>query len=63
MNPDAPFDVVFLDPPYGKALGEKALAAAEAGGWIAGDALIIWEENAPMAAPEGYALPGQPQIW
>lgn len=53
-NPDAPFDVVFLDPPYGKALGEKALSAAETGGWIAEDALIVWEENAPMPAPDGY---------
>ena len=25
------FDLVFLDPPYGKGLGEKALAAADAG--------------------------------
>ncbi|MEP2715064.1 16S rRNA (guanine(966)-N(2))-methyltransferase RsmD [Pseudophaeobacter sp.] len=55
-NPDAPFDVVFMDPPYGKSLGEKALAMAQAGGWIAEDALIIWEENAPMSAPAGYAL-------
>lgn len=55
-NPGAPFDVVFLDPPYGKGLGEKALQAAQDGGWIAEDALIIWEENAPMAALEGYEL-------
>lgn len=55
-NPQAPFDVVFLDPPYGKGLGEKALKAAEAGGWIAEDALIIWEENAAMSPPEGYEL-------
>ncbi|WP_278922800.1 MULTISPECIES: 16S rRNA (guanine(966)-N(2))-methyltransferase RsmD [Pseudophaeobacter] len=55
-NPDAPFDVVFLDPPYGKGLGEKALQVAEAGGWIAEDALIIWEENAPMSPPAGYDL-------
>lgn len=53
-NPDAPYDVVFLDPPYGKGLGEKALQAAQTGGWIAQDALIIWEENAPMAALNGY---------
>lgn len=55
-NPGAPYDVVFLDPPYGKALGGKALKAAEAGGWIAEDALIIWEENAPMSPPDGYVL-------
>ncbi|SDX29962.1 16S rRNA (guanine966-N2)-methyltransferase [Ruegeria halocynthiae] len=55
-NPGAACDLVFLDPPYGKALGQKALAAATQGGWLADDALIVWEENAPMTAPEGFAL-------
>lgn len=50
-----PFDLVFLDPPYGKGMGEKALAAAQAGGWLAKDAMIVWEENAPMNAPEGFS--------
>jgi 16S rRNA (guanine966-N2)-methyltransferase len=45
------YDLVFLDPPYGKGLGEKALASCLAGGWIAPGALIVWEENAPPAAP------------
>ncbi|MCA0870859.1 16S rRNA (guanine(966)-N(2))-methyltransferase RsmD [Seohaeicola saemankumensis] len=54
--PDAPCDLVFLDPPYGKQMGEKALAAAQAAGWIAPGALIVWEENAPMAAPPGFVL-------
>lgn len=56
QNPGAPFDLIFLDPPYGKALGEKALAAAMAGGWVADNALVVWEENAPMAVPEGFEL-------
>ncbi len=56
QNPDAPFDLVFLDPPYGKGLGQKALTAAVAGGWIASEALVVWEENTPMAAPEGFTL-------
>ncbi|HVW92430.1 MAG TPA: RsmD family RNA methyltransferase, partial [Devosia sp.] len=30
-----PFDLVFLDPPYGKGLGERALVSAKAGGWLA----------------------------
>ncbi|MEM6307918.1 MAG: 16S rRNA (guanine(966)-N(2))-methyltransferase RsmD [Pseudomonadota bacterium] len=46
-----PCDVVFLDPPYGKNLGGAALQSAQAKGWIAPDALIIWEENATMSAP------------
>jgi 16S rRNA (guanine966-N2)-methyltransferase len=53
-NPDAPYDLIFLDPPYGKGLGDKALAAALAGGWIADDALVVWEENTPMPAPDGF---------
>ena len=43
----AAFDLVFLDPPYGKGLGERALAAALAGGWIAPGALVVWEDTAP----------------
>lgn len=51
-----PCDLVFLDPPYGKALGAKALASARAGGWIAASALVVWEEAMPQDAPEGFAL-------
>lgn len=50
----APFTLVFLDPPYGKALGQRALTSAEAGGWLGPDALIVWEENAPQVAPPGF---------
>ncbi len=53
-NRSEPFSLVFLDPPYGKGLGERALAAAQAGGWLAKEALIIWEEGADMAAPAGF---------
>lgn len=51
-----PHNLVFLDPPYGRNLGGKALAAAVAGGWIAKEALVVWEENAPQIAPEGFSL-------
>ncbi len=53
---DTPFDLIFLDPPYGKTLGEKALASALAGGWLADDALIVWEENAPPLLPPGVTM-------
>jgi len=49
------FDLVFLDPPYGKSMGQKALVAAAEGGWLAPRAMIVWEENTPMHAPEGFA--------
>ncbi|PJF09575.1 16S rRNA (guanine(966)-N(2))-methyltransferase RsmD [Pseudorhodobacter sp. MZDSW-24AT] len=55
----AAFDLVFLDPPYGKGLGEKALAACRAGGWLAPGALIVWEEGSPPLPPAGLDLVDQ----
>lgn len=49
------FDLVFLDPPYGKALGEAAIAHAMAQGWIAPEALIVWEESAAITPPDGLS--------
>lgn len=53
-NEGDPATLVFLDPPYGKSLGQKALASAVAGGWLADGALIVWEENTPQVAPDGF---------
>lgn len=50
-NKDVPYDLVFLDPPYGKGLGEQAIAAAIKNGWVAEDALIVWEESADIDVP------------
>jgi len=49
------FDLVFLDPPYGRGLGAAALAAAVAGGWLAPAATVVWEEGAPMDPPPGFS--------
>lgn len=43
-----PFHLVFADPPYGKGLGEKALASAARGGWLVAGALVILEERADV---------------
>lgn len=51
-----PCDLIFLDPPYGKALGEAALASALTQGWLAPGATVMWEENAPQTPPPGFAL-------
>jgi 16S rRNA (guanine966-N2)-methyltransferase len=51
---EGPFDLIFLDPPYGKGLGEKALASAQAGGWLAKDALIVFEEGLELPPPKGF---------
>lgn len=50
----SPFDLVFLDPPYGKGLGEKALIHLRDSPWLSPEVTIVWEENAPMPAPDGY---------
>ena len=47
-------DLVFLDPPYGKNLGQAALKAATQKGWIAKDALIVFEEARAQIAPIGF---------
>jgi 16S rRNA (guanine966-N2)-methyltransferase len=41
----SPFDLVFIDPPYGKGLGEKALAAACIGDWLKPGAICVLEES------------------
>lgn len=48
------FDLVFLDPPYGKGLGARALAAAREGGWLAPGAVVVWEEGSPQDVPQGF---------
>ncbi len=52
----APFDLVFLDPPYGRSMGERAITAALSGGWLAAGALVAWEESGPIAPPLGLTL-------
>jgi 16S rRNA (guanine966-N2)-methyltransferase len=42
----APFDLIFLDPPYGRGLGEQALASLVAGGWFWDDSILVLEERA-----------------
>jgi 16S rRNA (guanine966-N2)-methyltransferase len=50
------YDLAFLDPPYGKGLGELALASLATGGWLAPDALVVWEEGSALPAPAGFTL-------
>ena len=52
------FGVAFLDPPYGKALGEQALAALAAGGWLTPAGLCVLERGPgePLLAVAGFEL-------
>jgi 16S rRNA (guanine966-N2)-methyltransferase len=53
---EPPFDLAFVDPPYGKGLGEPALARLVAGGWLAEGALVALEHGAaePAPTPPGF---------
>ncbi|MDB5524215.1 MAG: rRNA ((966)-N(2))-methyltransferase [Rhizobium sp.] len=48
-----PFHLMFADPPYGLGLGEKAFAAASAGGWLVDGGLAILEERANIEPDVG----------
>ena len=55
-HPMEPFALVFLDPPYGRGLAEKALASLRDGGWLTPGALLVVEETkAAFATPDGFA--------
>lgn len=49
-----PFTLAFLDPPYGRGLGEPALLGLARGGWLAPDAVAVLER----AADEADLQPG-----
>jgi 16S rRNA (guanine966-N2)-methyltransferase len=53
-----PFDLVFLDPPYGKGLGEQALTGLRTGNWLAPDATLVLEESSEVTitVPDGFVL-------
>jgi 16S rRNA (guanine966-N2)-methyltransferase len=56
--PEAPYDVVFLDPPYAAPTAQvQEHLAALAEGWLAPDALVVVERSTrdqPVTWPEGY---------
>ncbi|MEO5808170.1 16S rRNA (guanine(966)-N(2))-methyltransferase RsmD [Devosia sp.] len=53
-----PFDLVFLDPPYGQGLGELALANIAKTGWVAPGATLVFEDSvdAAITLPPGYTM-------
>lgn len=55
------FHLVLADPPYDRsgALDEPVLRALREGGWLAEDALVVWERSTRDPAvrwPDGYAV-------
>ena len=55
-NVARPFDLVFLDPPYGKSLGPQALRHAQQQGWLAPKAHAVLEISAKedLADVDGF---------
>jgi 16S rRNA (guanine966-N2)-methyltransferase len=54
-----PFDLAFLDPPYARGMGERALAALAAGDWLAPEALIVFERGADE---QRFTVPGYAEV-
>lgn len=54
----APFDLVFLMPPYNSGLGQQALAACDRAGALANAPLVILEleKREAVALPPGWAV-------
>ena len=50
------FDLAFLDPPYGKGLGEQALARLIEGNWLKPGAIVVFERGSdePEIGTPGY---------
>ena len=56
LNSDQPYDLVFLDPPYRRSLGEVALKSALDSNWISKNALVVLEEGEQKNSLEGFRL-------
>jgi 16S rRNA (guanine966-N2)-methyltransferase len=59
QSPPQPFEVVFLDPPYGEDWLAPACEALERGGWLRPDSWVYLEDRAERGAPRlpaGWAL-------
>ncbi len=54
--PQSPFELVFIDPPYGQGLGEKALTSLVAGAWLSSGAVVVLEEAKKTVVPDVAGL-------
>jgi 16S rRNA (guanine966-N2)-methyltransferase len=58
-QPGTPFEIVFLDPPFGEGLLEPASALLETGGWLTANAWIYLEagvDQPPLTLPEAWTI-------
>ncbi|MEM7717739.1 MAG: 16S rRNA (guanine(966)-N(2))-methyltransferase RsmD [Pseudomonadota bacterium] len=54
LCPGAAASLVFLDPPYETEKGAVALTCARSNGWVAPEALVVWEDASERDAPPGF---------
>jgi 16S rRNA (guanine966-N2)-methyltransferase len=56
--PQSPYHLAFVDPPYARGLGEKALASLVQGQWLVPEAVVVLEEaeKAQVADVQGLML-------
>lgn len=57
-----PYDLAFLDPPYGRNLGEAAVRSALDGGWLRAGAWLLWEGDRAPAIPPSLVLRDRRQV-
>lgn len=58
-RPEAPFDIVFLDPPFAAGLLAKAMPLLVTHGWLSDDAWVYLEQDAAQpwpGLPAGWAV-------
>ena len=48
------YSLVFLDPPYGKLMGQAAFASLLRGNWLAPGSVLVWEEGSPQIPPAPF---------
>lgn len=54
VSDDDPYDLVFLDPPYGKDYAATVLGHLLVGKWLADNATVVVEENREIPTIQGF---------
>ncbi len=49
LNQEEPFRLIFIDPPYGKRLGERVVNNIIERNWLRKGSLIVWEESTELS--------------
>ena len=54
--PQSPFELAFIDPPYGQGLGKKALQALVDGSWLTAGGMVVLEDSEAAEVAEVVGL-------